>query len=36
MLNAVPNISPDVDDEMIGRELRRLAGTALLSAPVPG
>jgi AcrR family transcriptional regulator len=35
MLNSVPNISPDVDDEMIGRELRRLAGTALLSGPDP-
>lgn len=35
LLNSVPNISPDVGDEMIGRELRRLAGTALLSGPDP-
>ncbi len=35
MLNSVPNISPDVGDEMIGRELRRLARTALLSDPDP-
>jgi AcrR family transcriptional regulator len=35
MLNSVPNISPDVDDELIGRELRRLAGIALLSGPDP-
>jgi AcrR family transcriptional regulator len=35
MLNSVPNISPDLDDQMIGRELRRLARNALLSSPDP-
>jgi AcrR family transcriptional regulator len=35
MLNSVPNISPDVSDELIGLELRRLARTALLARPGP-
>jgi AcrR family transcriptional regulator len=35
MLNSVPNISTDVGDEIIGRELRRLARAALLSGPDP-
>jgi AcrR family transcriptional regulator len=36
MLNSVPNISPDVGDDLIGRELRRLARAALLVHPRPG
>jgi AcrR family transcriptional regulator len=35
MLNSVPNISPDVGDEMIRRELSRLARTALLPGADP-
>jgi hypothetical protein len=35
MLNSVPNISPDVGDELIGRELRRLARAALLAPARP-
>jgi AcrR family transcriptional regulator len=33
MLNSVPNMSPDLSDQLVGRELRRLARTALLSDP---
>jgi AcrR family transcriptional regulator len=35
MLNSVPNMSPDISDQLVGRELRRLAWTALLSDPDP-